>query len=106
MEKHCIACGMPLTNPEDIGGEVDQGLVCKYCIGKDKSVRSCEEIFEGGVQYFMTVIPGGDRDMAEKITRKNMTSLPYWKDKETKCLEGELATDEEFQKVLSQLQQG
>lgn len=75
---------------------------CVYCVNPDGSVKSCEEIFEGGVQYFMTQVEI-DRALAEKITRTNMNKLSYWKDKNWKMLEGEIMSDEEFNKILEKL---
>jgi hypothetical protein len=96
----CIACGMPLDSKELIGLKTDQGLFCIHCIDENKKVKSCEEIFEGGVQFFMSVLPNVDRNFAEKITRKNMTGQTYWQGGSYPCQNGGKATDDEFQKVL------
>jgi hypothetical protein len=102
MEKICEACGMPLTKKEDFAGGDENSDFCLYCANADGSVKSCEEIFEGGVQYFMGQI-GGNREMAEKITRKNMGGLPYWQGKDCEVLKGEAATDEEFAEALKNI---
>jgi hypothetical protein len=96
----CIACGMPLDRKELIGLKTDQGHFCVHCVDENKKVRSCEEIFEGGVQFFMSAVPNVDRNFAEKITRKNMSGLKYWQGGNYPCLNGEKATDDEFQEVL------
>lgn len=93
---------MPLDEKHGLGTETSDGFVCDYCLGEDGHPKSCEVIFEGGVQFFMTV-PGVDKSMAEKITRKNMNGLPYWQAHGGEVLRGEQATDEEFQAVLAQL---
>ena len=100
--KFCQACGMPLIKKEDFASGDENSNFCRYCVNVDGSVKSCEEIFEGGVQYFMSHV-GNDRKMAEKITRKNMSRLPYWQDKNCKILKGEKATDEEFAEVMRKL---
>jgi hypothetical protein len=102
MQKHCEACGMPLTKKEDFAKGDENSKFCAYCVNADGSVKTCEEIFEGGVQYFMSQI-GGDRKIAEKITRKNMSGQPYWQGKDCGILRGEMATDEEFNEVLKKL---
>jgi hypothetical protein len=102
MEKYCQACGMPLIKKEDFANGDENALFCAYCVNEDGSVKSCEDIFEGGVQYFMTQIDN-DRALAERLTRKNMGALPYWKDKQCEVLQGEMATDEEFATVLEKL---
>lgn len=101
--KICIACGMPLENIEDIGTETSEGIFCKYCINEDKSVKTCEEIFDGGINFFLATLTGLDKSLAERAVRKNMNLLPYWKGKDNECLKGDEATDEEFQKIISKL---
>lgn len=93
---------MPLTKKEDFAGGDENSRFCRYCINVDGSVKSCEEIFEGGVQYFMTQICG-NRQTAEKVTRKNMSQQPYWRAKDYEILKGEMATDEEFTDILRKL---
>lgn len=100
--KTCISCGMPLDEQHGLGTETADGQVCQYCLGEDGHPKSCEVIFEGGMQFFMTV-EGVDKAMAEKITRKNMNSLPYWQMHGADCLKGEQASDEEFGAVLAKL---
>ncbi|MEI8092486.1 MAG: hypothetical protein WCG98_10445, partial [bacterium] len=67
---------------------------CVYCTNENGSVKSCEEIFEGGVAFFMQST-GAGRVLAEKLVRKNMLRLPY-----RKVLDGEVASDEEFEEVM------
>ncbi len=102
MPKFCEACGMPLNKKEDFAGGDENSKFCHYCVNAEGSVKSCEEIFEGGVQYFLSQL-GDDRIMAEKITRKNMSKQPYWQGKDCPVLKGEMATDEEFAEVLKKI---
>lgn len=103
MPKFCESCGMPLGKKEDFAGGDENARFCLYCVNADGSVKSCEDIFEGGVQFFMSQI-GDDRQMAEKITRKNMNQLPYWQLKDCEILKGEAATDEEFAEAMKRLE--
>ena len=41
---------------------------------------------------------GADRDLAERLVRKNMLQLPYWNK-----LSGPVATDEEFSAMMARL---
>jgi hypothetical protein len=102
MSKYCESCGMPLEKKEDFAGGDENAKFCLYCVNADGSVKTCEEIFEGGVQFFMSQI-GGDRQMAEKVTRKNMNQQPYWQGKDCEVLKGETATDEEFAEAMKKL---
>lgn len=102
--EYCIACTMPLASNEEIGAQITDGPVCIHCADGKGGVKSCAEIFEGGVQFFLMTFPDMDRTVAERVTRKNMRALPYWHGKGTACLEGEEATDEEFQSILERLQ--
>lgn len=101
MQRSCHACGMPLTKKEDFAMGDENSDFCVYCTHPDGTPKSCEEVFEGGVQYFMSTL-GGDRGLAEKVTRKNMQSLSYWKDKSCSCLTGDVVSDEEFSKLMKQ----
>ena len=87
-----------------IGLEKDNELFCIHCVNEDKKVKSCEEIFEGGVQFFMSLDSSIARKFVEKNVRKNMKNLSYGQNKEYPCLSGEIATDEEFNQILAKLQ--
>ena len=102
--KFCAACSMPLDSENVIGLEKDNESFCIHCVNEDKKVKSCEEVFEGGVQFFMSLDSSMTRNFAEKNVRKNMKNLSYWQNKEYPCLSGEIATDEEFNQILAKLQ--
>ena len=102
MQKYCESCGMPMNKKEDFALEDENSKFCLYCVNEDGNVKSCEEIFEGGVQFFMSKLDG-DRELAQKLTRKNMNMQSYWQDKECDILKGEIATDEEFSEMLKKL---
>ncbi len=93
---------MPMSKKEDFAGGDENSVFCLYCVNADGSVKTCEEIFEGGVQFFIGQL-GCDRQLAEKITRKNMNMQSYWQDKQCAVLSGEMVTDEEFADVLKKL---
>ncbi len=101
--KNCISCGIPLTKQEEIGAKAEKGHLCIHCVDEQGNIKNCQEIFNGGIEFFMSVIPGTEKDLAEKITRKNMNMQLYWQKSNEKCLQGEEATDEEFQNTLSKL---
>jgi hypothetical protein len=98
----CIACGMPLTRPEDCAGGDLNAVSCVYCTDENGEIKSCAEIFEGGVQFFMGTTHSA-RDLAERLTRRNMKSLEYWQNNPCDLLNGETASDEEFQSAMSKL---
>lgn len=102
--KFCAACSMPLDSDTVIGLDKGNDLFCIHCVNEDKQVKSCEEIFEGGVQFLMSLDSSITRNFAEKNIRKNMRNLPYWQNKDYPCLVGEIATDEEFNQILAKLQ--
>lgn len=101
--KTCISCSMPLNDPKEIGCEVEDGEVCVHCSTPDGKVKNCIDVFEGGVQFFMSAISGTDRVLAEKLVRKNMNQLPYWQKNKGTCLNGEEASNEEFVEIMSKL---
>ena len=104
MINFCAACTMPLEDTKNIGATLEGKTFCIHCVNADGQVKSCEEIFQGGVDFFLSTFSDLDRKFAERITRTNMSNLPYWQDKKHECLEGEMATKEEFQAILARLQ--
>ena len=102
--KSCITCGMPFegAHASDIGLEIAEGPVCKFDLENGK-IKSGEEIFEGGVGFFTDAVADGDRELATRLTRKNMKSLPHWQAHPFANLEGPEATDEEFQNAMAKL---
>ena len=103
MTTFCATCGMPLEKKEDVGLVNDTGSFCRYCVGEDGKVKSGKLIFNGGVSFFMHALSGMPLDLAERVTRKNMQSLSYWKERKELCLEGEEATDEEYGEAMKKL---
>lgn len=100
--KNCATCGMPLEKKEDFALGDEKSGFCAYCVNPDGSVKSGEEIFQGGVNFFLGAL-GGEKSLAEKITRKNMSQLPYWQEHSFESLKGDVATDEEFQEAMGKL---
>jgi hypothetical protein len=94
---------MPLDDVSNIGLETDSNAFCIHCVNEDKRVKSCKEIFEGGVAFFLSLDSSFSRPFAEKCVRRNMLNLSYWKDNGDACLFGEIATEEEFNQVLAKL---
>ncbi len=93
---------MPMSKKEDFAGGDINSQFCLFCADANGKVKTAEEIFEGGVQFFMSHT-GGDRKMAEKATRKNMNRQSYWQGKDYPILKGEEATDEEFAEIMKKL---
>lgn len=102
--KSCITCGMPFegSHANDIGLETADGPVCVYDV-KDGKMKSPEEIFDGGVEFFLGSVADGDRELAENVTRKNMKSLPYWQAHPFAKLEGPEVSDEVFGQLMAKL---
>lgn len=93
---------MPLEKRGDFAGGNEEMDFCLHCADERGNVHPCEEIFEGGVRFFMSAV-GADRALAERVTRRNMKGLPYWQGNTGACLQGEEATDAEFAEALSKL---
>lgn len=102
--KSCITCGMPLegNHAGDIGMETPDGPVCKFD-SADGKIKSGKEIFEGGVAFFAEAATGGDRDLAARLTRRNMKALPYWQAHPFAELDGPMASFAEFGEAMSKL---
>lgn len=95
---------MPLEGDHvgDVGIETAEGVVCKFDIA-DGVIKPAEDIFEGGVQFFLSAVADGDRALAERLTRKNMSALPHWQANPFALLEGEQSTDEEFGVAMTKM---
>ncbi len=100
----CITCGMPLTGDHaaDFGMQAPDGAVCKFD-SENGQIKSSEVIFEGGVHFFAEACVDGDRVLAERLTRKNMKSLPYWQRHPFALLDGEEASEEEFAAAMAKM---
>lgn len=97
---------MPLTKPEEKGCDTKDGPACIHCAQPGGGVKSCEEVFEGGVTFFVSATRTDDRSLAERLVRKTMNGLPYWKKHPCSCLEGEQASDQEFAEAMAKLSEG
>lgn len=93
---------MPLVKKEDYALGDESSLFCVHCVNADGSLKSGDEIFEGGVQFFQSSL-GGERALAERITRTNMSRLPYWQERPFDKLRGEMASDSEFRSAMERL---
>ena len=102
--KSCTTCGMPFVgaHANDIGMEIAEGPVCTFDC-QNGALKSAEEIFEGGVQFFVGAVTNGDREQAARLTRKNMQSLAYWQAHPFTLLDGAMASDEELQSAMMKL---
>jgi hypothetical protein len=85
----------------DVGLETSEGPVCKFDV-IDGAIKPSEDIFEGGVQFFLGYTDG-DRALAERLTRKNMKSLSHWQANHFALLDGDQATDDEFGAVMMKM---
>ncbi len=93
---------MPLENAEDIGMETAEGAVCVHD-SENGAIKEPEQIFEGGVQWYMHAVADCSRELAARLTTKNMNSLPYWQKHPATCLGGPEATDDEYQVAMAKL---
>ncbi len=100
----CITCGMPFTgeHENEIGMETSYGPVCIHD-SEDGEIKDPEDIFAGGVAYFVDNVTDGDFDLAERLTRCNMLSLEYWQENPFEELEGPVATEAEFKEAMAKL---
>ena len=75
--KSCMSCGMPMAKPEDFGGGNPENLYCVHCSKPDGSLKSYEEVFEGIVNFMVTV-QKLDRKTAESAAKVHMAVMPAW----------------------------
>ncbi len=89
------------NHSNDIGLETPEGPVCTMD-SENGAIKAPETIYQGGVEFFGQYTDG-DQALAERLTRKNMTDLPYWQKHPFAELQGDQATDEEFGAVMQKI---
>ncbi len=77
--KTCIACGMPMTKPEDFALGDESKDYCKYCARTDGSMQSYPEKLEGTVEFLIRT-QGLDQEAARELAIRTLAKLPAWKD--------------------------
>jgi hypothetical protein len=76
--KTCIACGMPMTKPEDYpGGDMSKDY-CVYCARPDGSMQSYPEKLKGTTEFIMRT-QGFDAQAAHALAVRTLFVLPAWK---------------------------
>jgi hypothetical protein len=77
--KTCIACGMPMTKPEDFPLRDESKNYCVYCARPDGTMQSYPEKLEG-MTAFLIRTQGLDGGAARETAARLMAKLPAWKD--------------------------
>ena len=75
--KNCIACGMPMRNPDDFALNDTAKDYCVHCARPDGSMQSFEEKKES-LTGFIVKTQGLDRGAALKVAESIMKKLPAW----------------------------
>jgi hypothetical protein len=74
----CIACGMPMTKPEEHAmGDVSKDY-CVHCARADGSMQSYSEKLKSMTGFIMKT-QGFDEKAAQDAARQMMSKLPAWK---------------------------
>jgi hypothetical protein len=77
MASDCIACGMPMTRPEDHAmGDVRKDY-CIHCARPDGTMQSYEEKLESMSGYLMSS-QGLNAETARAVSRNRLSKLPAW----------------------------
>jgi hypothetical protein len=75
--KRCIACGMPMSKPEDFPLRDRTKDYCVHCARPDGSMQSYEERAVG-MAAFIVRTQGLDEGAALAAAKAAMASLPAW----------------------------
>lgn len=86
--KKCIACGMPMKNPEDFAMADSEKDYCKYCARPDGTMQSYEEKLNS-LTGFIVKTQGIDDEAANSAAKSMMAKLSAWK------LENSIKCDQE-----------
>jgi len=74
----CIACGMPMKNPEDFAIGDSKKDYCRYCCRPDGSMQSYEEKLISLTNFIITT-QGLEENVATTAAKSMMAKLPAWK---------------------------
>lgn len=75
--KKCIACGMPMQNPEDFAmGDLEKEY-CRYCCHADGTMESYEEKLKS-LTLFIIKTQGLEEMAAQVAAQSMMAKLPAW----------------------------
>jgi hypothetical protein len=77
MAQTCIACGMPMSVPEDFAQGDTTRSYCRYCARPDGSMQSYEEKLLS-MAGFLTKTQGLESSAATATAREMMSRLPAW----------------------------
>ena len=75
--KNCLSCGMPMTKPEDFGGENSENIYCVHCANPDGNLKSYDEVFRGMVNFTM-MFQKMDEETAVKAIKALLAKMPAW----------------------------
>lgn len=76
--KRCIACGMPMKNPEDFAMGDSEQKYCRYCSRPDGTMQSYEEKLDS-LTNFIVKTQGLEIASANIAAKSMMDKLPAWK---------------------------
>jgi hypothetical protein len=76
--KLCVACGMPMSKPEDYPLRDTTKEYCVHCARADGSMQSYEER-AAGMAAFIVKTQGLDEGAALAAAESAMANLPAWK---------------------------
>lgn len=76
--KRCIACGMPMKNPEDFAMGNLEKEYCRYCSRPDGTMQSYEEKLDS-LTNFIVKTQGLEIKSANIAAKSMMDKLPAWK---------------------------
>ncbi len=75
----CIACGMPMSEPEDHAGADESKNYCLHCARPDGSMVTRDEA-RAGLTAFMVKTQGIDESTAGAAVEELMAGLPAWRE--------------------------
>ncbi|HET7839365.1 MAG TPA: zinc ribbon domain-containing protein [Rectinemataceae bacterium] len=75
--KICVACGMPMTKPEEYAGGLTTRDYCVHCARPDGSMQSYDEKLRS-LAGFIVSTQGLDQGAATAAAKAMMARLPAW----------------------------
>lgn len=76
--KNCESCGMPMSKPEDFGGQNPNNKYCRYCTDEKGILKPFDEKLNDFAEFIMKSNDFG-KEQALKIAKENLLKMPAWK---------------------------
>lgn len=77
MEQKCESCGMPMTSPEDFGGNKINNKYCVYCTDEHGELKPFDQKVDDMSEFIMRS-SNLNKEQALKMAKEALIKMPAW----------------------------